>query len=103
MKWLVLAAGSVAALAGLAILPGCALQCGASEQKLASLRPGMSYTEAAQIMGCPGRVTTANNPDSDAYASVEWNGPKDFLFTRTQLDFLAGRLLSYTTDKRGAL
>jgi hypothetical protein len=95
-------------LAGIAIamatlIPGCTAACGANPQRLAALRRGMTYAETAQIMGCPGTVVTANNPAGSDYATVEWSGPDSSLFTRTQVDFQDGKLLSYTTGRRGAL
>ena len=84
-------------------LSACALGCGATEQKLASLRPGMTYDETTQIMGCPGSLTTGHSPNKVDYAIVEWDGPKDPFFTRTRLHFQDAKLLSYVIEKRGAL
>jgi hypothetical protein len=84
------------------LLAGCAAQCGASAEKLAELRRGMSYEETSRIMGCSGSVVTEYGPETGDYATVEWNGPSSF-FTRTRMDFLYGKLLSYTTEPRGAL
>jgi uncharacterized protein YceK len=85
------------------LLGGCAGTCRATDDKLASLRRGMSYEETAQVMGCTGKVTTANLPQSGEFSTVEWDGPRSYLFTGTQLDFLGGKLLSYTTGQRGGL
>ncbi|MBS0517819.1 MAG: hypothetical protein JSR90_03960 [Proteobacteria bacterium] len=88
---------------GLAILlPGCAADCGATAKKLATLRRGMSYDETAGIMGCPGNLMTPATPGA-AYAAFEWDGPESLVFNRTRIDFLDGKLLSYTTEQRGAL
>jgi hypothetical protein len=96
MMGLLVAVGSMS-------LSACALTCGARADKLAALQRGMSYDEATRVMGCSGTVVSRLAPANGTYSTVEWNGPKDYFFTRTQLDFLDGRLLSYTTDKRGAL
>ncbi|MFI5001183.1 MAG: hypothetical protein ACHQK9_15005 [Reyranellales bacterium] len=85
------------------LLAGCAMTCGANAEKLAALRRGMSYEEAANIMGCTGKVVSTNAPASGEASTVEWDGPGSLLFTRTQIDFLGGRLLSYTTGQRGGL
>ena len=55
------------------LVSGCAATCGANPQKL------------------------------DLLPTVEWNGPDSIFFKRTQIDFLYGKLLSYTTENRGAL
>lgn len=92
-----------AALGGGAIaLSGCAMSCGASEQKLMALRPGMTYAETTQVMGCPGAAVT-QSPASADFATYEWDGPKDPFFTRTRMLFQDGRLLSFVSRKRGAL
>lgn len=103
MTWRVAAAGSVLALGLTVLLTGGAVACQANAEKLASLRRGMSYDETAQVMGCLGKVVTQSSPDSGDYAIVEWDGPGSMLFTRTRIGFLDGKLLSFTTDKRGAL
>ena len=84
------------------LLSGCALSCGANTDKLAQLQRGMSYEETARIMGCPGSTVSKYSPASGDHATVEWSG-QDSLFMRTQIDFLEGKLLSYTTGPRGAL
>jgi len=83
-------------------LSACAITCGADSQKLASLRRGMTYEEASRVMGCPGTTVSKYGPRTGDYATVEWTGPGT-LFSRTQVDFLDGKLLSYTTESRGAL
>lgn len=90
---LVLAAG--------ASTTGCASSCGASADKLASLKRGMTYDEAKTVMGCPGSQVTPNGPDTAEVSTVEWDGPARGSVSRTQLDFRDGRLLSYTSDNRG--
>jgi hypothetical protein len=45
----------------------------------------------------------ANPQKLDLLPTVEWNGPDSIFFKRTQIDFLYGKLLSYTTENRGAL
>jgi hypothetical protein len=57
----------------------------------------MSYPETAQVMGCEGKVVSPQGPEADV-ATVQWIGPGPRFATRTQLDFIDGRLLSYTTD-----
>ncbi|MBL6653771.1 MAG: hypothetical protein ISP49_19405 [Reyranella sp.] len=105
-RWTFLASPALVAItAASAIIlatSGCAIQCGATAEKLAALRRGMSYDNASEIMGCPGRLVTGLAPSSGGYSIVEWNGPSS-LFKRTQLDFMGGELLSYTTENRGAL
>jgi hypothetical protein len=96
-----LRAGLVVAAA--ILLGGCAGTCRATDDKLAALRRGMSYEETAQVMGCQGKVTTANPPQSGEFSTVEWDGPRSYVFTGTQIDFLGGKLLSYTTAQRGGL
>jgi hypothetical protein len=85
------------------LVSGCAATCGANPQKLAELRRGMNYGETAEIMGCEGKVVSPNSPASGEFSTVEWNGPQSIFFTDTQIDFLDGRLLSYTTGRRGGL
>jgi hypothetical protein len=94
--------------AGLAIivatqLAACAGTCRATDDKLAALRRGMSYDETVQVMGCPGKLVTASPPQSGEASTVEWDGPRSYVFTGTQIDFSGGRLLSYTTGQRGGL
>ena len=85
------------------LVSSCAATCGANPQKLALLRRGMSYDETTAVMGCPGQLVSEQSPLSGDYATVEWNGPDSIFFKRTQIDFLYGKLLSYTTENRGAL
>ena len=85
------------------LLGGCAGTCRATEDKLATLRRGMTYQETAQIMGCDGKVMTANTPSSGGASTLEWDGPRSYVFTGTQIDFLSDKLLSYTTVQRGGL
>jgi hypothetical protein len=103
MRWLVPAAAVVAGLSIAALGPGCATTCAANPDKLAALRRGMTYDETVRIMGCEGKGVTDQGPRSGNFSIVEWDGPESLLFTRTQIDFLEGRLLSYTTSKRGGL
>lgn len=99
MSWRWLAAGMTTA-AGAVWLQGCAATCNATDQKLASLRRGMSYAEAIAVMGCTGRPLPA--AEDSAVSSREWNGP-GLTMTATQLDFLDGQLLYYTVQPRGGL
>ena len=55
-----------------ASVSACASGCGATPDKLAALRRGMSYAEASGIMGCSG---SALKTESDDVRSVEWTGP----------------------------
>jgi hypothetical protein len=103
MRWLVPTAAAVSALSIAALASGCATTCAANPDKLAALRRGMTYDETVRIMGCEGKGVTEQGPRSGAFSIVEWDGPESILFTRTQIDFLEGRLLSYTTGKRGSL
>jgi hypothetical protein len=91
----------LAALGSLAA--GCASTCGADTAKLSDLRRGMSYAEAAEVMGCDGRQVSRASVASGDFATVEWDGPQSRLSTRTQLDFENGRLLSFTTSRRFGL
>jgi hypothetical protein len=90
-------------LASSVSVSGCAMTCNASTDKLAALRRGMTYDETVQVMRCPGTLVTAHGPNAADYSIVEWNGPDSPFFSRTRLDFLDGKLQSYTTEKRGAL
>jgi hypothetical protein len=103
MRWLLIPLIGLVVVGGSMSLSACALSCSASEQKLASLRRGMTYVEASQVMGCPGTLVTANSPADSTFATVEWNGPDSLFFRHTQIDFQDGKLLSYTTGLRGAL
>ncbi|HLG45078.1 MAG TPA: hypothetical protein VKY24_02465 [Reyranella sp.] len=90
-------------LAGALAQGGCAVSCGATPERLASLRRGMSYDETAAVMGCPGGLVTDRSPLTGEFAIVEWSGPASRVFSWTQIDFLDGKLLSYSTGRRGAL
>jgi len=81
------------------LVSGCASQCGANPEKLAELQRGMSYEETSRIMGCTGALVSADSPDSGGASTVEWNGPQS-IFMRTQIEFLEGRLLFFTTSSR---
>ncbi|MFO1161706.1 MAG: hypothetical protein U1E60_22900 [Reyranellaceae bacterium] len=89
-------------LAVLALLTvtGCTQYCGATPDKLAALRRGMSYQETAAIMGCPGDMASATPPPGEMSA-ILWNGPDSILFSRTQLEFFDDRLLWYTIISKG--
>ena len=102
MKKVIAAALATALGIGSTALSGCAMNCGATEQKLMALRPGMTYADTAQVMGCPGSAVR-NSPASAEFETYEWNGPKDPFFTRTRILFQEGKLLSFITEKRGAL
>ena len=82
---------------------GCAGTCRATDDRLAALRRDMTYEQTVQVMGCAGRLTTADAPSSGGFATVEWDGPRSYLFTGTQADFLDGKLISYTVGQRGGL
>jgi hypothetical protein len=101
--WRSAVVGTYLAVSAGVLVSGCAATCGANPQKLALLRRGMSYDETAAVMGCPGQLLSEQSPLSGDYATVEWNGPDSIFFKRTQIDFLYGKLLSYTTENRGAL
>ena len=103
MKQIVLPAGIVLVAVSAVLSSGCAVQCGASAEKLAALKRGMTYEETAQIMGCPGNFVTHGNPSSGEFSIVEWDGPEQWVSKRTQVDFQGNKLLSYTTDLRGGL
>ena len=59
----------------------------------------MSYEETSRIMGCSGALVSADSPGSGEASTVEWNGPQS-IFMRTQIEFLEGRLLFFTTSSR---
>ena len=94
-----LAASIVLTVGSAVLVAGCAGQCGANPEKLAELQRGMSYEETSKIMGCSGALVSANAPGSGEASTVEWNGP-DSIFMRTQIEFLEGRLLFFTTSSR---
>jgi len=87
-----------------ALAGGCAMTtCASTPQKLSLLRRGMTYEETAQVMGCTGMPVSTTSVASGEFATVEWDGPSPRVFTGTQVDFLDGRLLSFTTARRGGL
>ena len=90
-------------LAAPTLITGCTVTCGANPDKLAALRRGMSYEETALIMGCLGTVVSPHSPLDGEAATFEWGGPGSHISTRTQIDFLDGNLLSYTTEQRGGM
>jgi hypothetical protein len=79
----------------------CTSSCSANPDKLAALKRGMSYDEVSGVMGCQGTQVTSNGPETAEVSTVEWKGPARGVLSRTQLDFLEGHLLSYTTGNRG--
>jgi hypothetical protein len=94
-----LAAAMVLAVGSGLLLSGCAGQCAANTEKLAELRRGMSYEETSKIMGCSGTLVSDSSPGSGEASTVEWNGPQS-IFMRTQIEFLEGRLVFFTTSSR---
>ena len=94
-----LAAIMVLAVGAGLLTSGCATQCGANSEKLAALQRGVSYGETSKIMGCPGALVSAASPDSGEASTVEWDGPQS-IFMRTQIEFLEGRLLFFTTSSK---
>ena len=82
-------------------LSACNVACGVNDDKLAALRRGMSYEQVSQVMGCGGELITAYGPATGDYAIVEWAGPLP-LSNRTRLEFLNDKLMSYSTERRGA-
>ena len=101
--WRATGMGVAAAILLGTLVSGCAVQCGSNPDKLAALRRGMTYADASKIMGCPGAQVSVNGPDSGEASTMEWDGPESIVFMRTQLDFLDGRLLFFTTTARGGL
>jgi hypothetical protein len=91
------ATGTGVMMAAMALLSGCAGSCGATSDRLAALQRGMSYQEAAGIMGCPG---TERMRQPTGEMSVEWDGPGPNLFTATDIEFVDDKLLYYTTRSR---
>lgn len=102
MRWSTLLRLSLVLVAG-ALAAGCASSCGSNATKLSELRRGMSYGETARIMGCNGLQVSQATVASGDFATVEWDGPISRIGGRTQMDFLDGRLLSFTTDRRYGL
>ena len=99
----VLAAGapvSALVVATLAVA-ACSTTCNATNDKLASLRRGMTAAEATQAMGCSGQPVAPASP-GEGFSTLAWQGPGT-VATETQLDFEDGRLLWYVTRPRGAL
>jgi hypothetical protein len=88
-------------LAAASSATGCASSCSANADKLAALKRGMSYEDAAGVMGCSGTQVTRNAPETADVSTVEWSGPDRGMVSRTQLDFRDGHLLSFTTGNRG--
>lgn len=93
-----LAIGAGLMTAAMVQLSGCAGTCGATSDRLATLRRGMSYQEAAGIMGCPGKELSRQ--PSGEISAVEWDGPGPNLFMATLIEFLDDELLYYTTRSR---
>ena len=103
MRWLPLAALAAATTtAGLA-LPGCALQCGATDARLASLRRGMTTAEVRKVMGCAGDTVPTEEEAAPGYALLSWDGPRLLLSVRTVAAFQDDRLLYVYTEGRGGL
>jgi hypothetical protein len=64
----------------------------------------MTYHETAEVIGCKGSQVSEASVASGEFATVEWDGPgPSSPFTATQLDFMDGRLLSFTTGRRYGL
>ena len=83
-------------------LAGCSsTSCGANEQKLAQLKPGMSHSDASAVMGCSGKLVSESGNAPGKYTTIEWSGPDSLLLSRTYVVFLDDRLYTYTTEKRG--
>ena len=83
-------------------LAGCSsMSCGADQQKLAQLKPGMSHGEANAVMGCSGKLVSESGRPPGKYTTFEWSGPESLLFSRTYVVFLDDRLYTSTTEKRG--
>lgn len=101
MRRLLLPLMGLAALGCSVFLSGCNVACSARSDKLTALKRGMTYDEVSEIMGCGGDVVTAAGPRHEDFAIVEWAGPMIFS-NRTRMEFLDGRLVSYTTERRGA-
>ena len=92
----------IATAAGL-LAASNAQACSATTDKLQALRRGMTYEQATEVMGCGGAQISAASPQSGDYATVEWSGSELPGITRTQIDFLNGQLLSFTTGRRAGL
>jgi|SRR5579885_1964035 hypothetical protein len=86
---------------GLSLAACSSMSCGADEQKLAQLKPGLSRADAAALMGCPGKLVGESGSSPGRFSTVEWSGPGSLLFARTYVVFLDDRLYTYSTEKRG--
>ena len=92
-------AGTIAAAFWLA---GCSsMSCGADEQKLAQLKPGLSREQTASLMGCSGKLVHESGATPGRFSTVEWSGPGSLMFGRTYVVFLDDKLYTYSTEKRG--
>ena len=79
-------------------LGGCSTNCISSDQKLARLTPGMSYSDVSAVMGCEGRPVRGSLEPGNAYAMTEWPGPRSLLLQQTDMLFLDRRLLWYDSQ-----
>jgi len=84
------------------LLSGCATTCGATADKLAALRRGMTYAETAGIMGCRGMPGDLRPAGAGEVSAFEWRGPGT-IFTVTQIDFRDDQLLYYVVRAMGGL
>jgi hypothetical protein len=64
---------------------------------------GHELSGSARRHGLSGLDGPEQGPATGSYATIEWNGPDSALFKRTRVYFLDGKLLSYSTEHRGAL
>src|SRR5689334_5106029 len=95
MSWLLL-------LPALILLAGCSVTgCGADDDKLAKLKPGMSHEEAVGLMGCSGKLVSENGKSPGRFSTVEWRGPGALPLSRTYVVFLDDRVYTYSVEKRG--
>ena len=92
---------TIALLGALAVLPACTSTCTVTDEKLSTLRRGMSQAEAVSVMGCAGSPVAPAGTD-DGVSSLEWRGPGTIVMA-TQLDFQNDRLLYYVTRAKGGL
>lgn len=72
--------------------------CFATQQKLSALRPGMTYQEVVQVMGCEGTISQTMAAGGESAVYVKWNGPGRAAYSFTLIGFRNGRMEYYSTS-----
>jgi hypothetical protein len=71
--------------------------CRTSVDMLAALRPGMSYRQVAQVVGCD--ATTNNRTVDGSQTTVAmWSGPGSSSFSATLVTFRDDRMISFAVN-----